>query len=234
MNTDSPVVPQNVPNLEKHIPEFLGENDERLDLIYKMIINQQMLYHLASLDWVEILNDIKTNKHFSLTTNFVSEISKELKEFFIHKLNSMLEKQFSSKKEFSDEDNKILHILINQIKNKKPEETSVKQETIVSAPIAIDNPVVQGKVEPQKIVTEATNSGDLKKALEENKERRRMTISNNPHRKPPASPHENQIRAIAESQAIASIAGQRGIGGLQVTPAMSEGDSAVDYSGAGY
>lgn len=196
--------------LNNNFNSFVEKNDE-LDELFQKIQTSHMLYNLASVNWIKVINQVKTDVGFQLTSQFVEEISVEIKNILMKKLSNF----FDSKKEnnsldLSKEDQSIIKILVNQIKNKTEETSEVEENMFVAAEQKVEKPVLK---------KESTTTAN------------RMTISNNPYRKPPVTLAESQARAIMEAQAVASSAGNSGISNMAVSPTRSSGDDGESLGG---
>ena len=196
--------------LSNNFNSFVEKNDD-LDVLFQKIQKSHMLYNLASVNWIKVINQVKTDVGFQLTSQFVEEISTDIKNILMKKLSDFFEsKEKDTSLNFSKEDQSIIKILVNQIKNKQEEPSETFPVHVEETPIQKEEPISKKEVRTSK---------------------NRITISNNPHRKPPMTLAESQSRAIMEAQAVASMAGNSGISNMSVSPSRSADDDSGNLGG---
>jgi len=190
---------------------FVQNNSADLISFNHRLIKAQMIYSLASYNWTNVINQL-VSSNFSFTPELVDEISKELNEFFIKKLQdsfNLNKNQTTNNNHFSESDIQILRVLINQIKSPKNSST------------------VGLQIEQTEEFHDEYKSEEVSVQVEQQtqppppQQKPRVTISNNPHRKPMPSPEQQRVMDQMEANSMAKKLGGIGFAGFSSQPAPS-------------
>lgn len=207
-----------------------NNSNKILNAFDEKIQKSQMLYQLASIDWAKIINESIHFKGIAMHT-FVPEIVKGIKNHFIEKLEEIFNQNKPLDKNLSNEDYSILKLLTTQIKNKNSLKTV---EIVDKEEEPIQETVQKTSIEELKKMSPVERAAVVKAELKQKEiqKENRMTVMNNPHRKPPMNEFERQARALSEASIVMNSAVNNGINpqfNPQASPSIDNGGQSISH-----